>query len=476
MVTVGTGLDNITVGSIIVWVYPSAVGSDRYIFTSEAGGGWFLSVWTSGAIQFRYHRSVADLIRNSGAVITTNTWQYLATTWDTGAAASAIPIYRGTLATAVAEVGSYGFTTDGSGTFDDDAAGTKTIGNRSDGGAGYGIDGRIAVIGVWNRKLPLAEIQDLQWRPRKTSGCQGLWWLDRAVPDLSGNSNNGTVSGATIADSVPLGPRFGYDRGARLYVPVAGAAVVDQTGSDSATLTESASITAVATAADTSAATDSASILAAASASDTGTATDTASFAAAATGTDPGTLTDAASLTGSATAADPGTLTDAAGLAADATATDSGTAADLFAALDLTGPADTGTVADAIEELLASLTVADAGTLADSQTTQKGTVQDNTGSDTATLAEAIALDVAVVVSEAESLADVVAELLASLNVSDTGTLTDTGVQAVGGQLAGVLSGTTTITARLAGTGSVAGRFTAAGSVAPRLNATTDILP
>ena len=69
------------------------------------------------------------------------------------------------------------------------------------------------MLQVHNTDLALAEIQRQQFRPHPLASTLVFCMLGYAgtgtQPDWSGNGNNGTVTGATVADHVPLGA-FGF--------------------------------------------------------------------------------------------------------------------------------------------------------------------------------------------------------------------------------------------------------------------------
>jgi hypothetical protein len=89
--------------------------------------------------------------------------------------------------------------------------GTKRIGAVSDGSAPFA--GTLAEIGVWTEALSDAEIAAQaggvpphQVRRAVLAGYWPLWGVASPEPDLSGNANHGTVTGATAADHAPVGP------------------------------------------------------------------------------------------------------------------------------------------------------------------------------------------------------------------------------------------------------------------------------
>jgi hypothetical protein len=71
----------------------------------------------------------------------------------------------------------------------------------------YAFDGRIAYVRLYNRVLTQTEIDNELTTPGTvTSGLLVAWNCQTNANDSSGNSRNGTVSGATIdGDNPPLG-------------------------------------------------------------------------------------------------------------------------------------------------------------------------------------------------------------------------------------------------------------------------------
>jgi hypothetical protein len=71
----------------------------------------------------------------------------------------------------------------------------------------YAFDGRIAYVRLFNRVLTQTEVDSELTTPGSvTSGCLVAWDFQSDANDSSGNSRNGTVSGATLdSDNPPLG-------------------------------------------------------------------------------------------------------------------------------------------------------------------------------------------------------------------------------------------------------------------------------
>lgn len=94
------------------------------------------------------------------------------------------------------------------------------IGRLEDLSPGQPFDGRIAEVVVWNVALTDAEVAIIarpgfpqhRYRPGNIIGYWPLG-MGSPEPDWSGQGNNLTVTGATIADHVPIAPPFGFDLG-----------------------------------------------------------------------------------------------------------------------------------------------------------------------------------------------------------------------------------------------------------------------
>lgn len=225
----GASLDNLTAWTVLAWVYPVSLSQDLPLtFKGDAASGSTYRsciLLSTGALYLDLHRATTDLTASSAAsVYAANAWQFFGFAANSAGAATDQKIFYGTLSAAVAEVGSYASQSVGSGAVVADAAYNQGIGNGIPAQAFWGSSMRIAWVGQWNRVLTLGEIQAQQFRPHVTAGCVGFYHLGFAgtgtQPDWSGNGNAGTVTGAAVADHVPLGPLFGFD------VPPAGSSVV----------------------------------------------------------------------------------------------------------------------------------------------------------------------------------------------------------------------------------------------------------
>ena len=213
-------LDNLTAITILAWVYPTSIATNDQVIWSKTEVSSFTAYNTlylssggggDGSIYADTKRATTDtLVNSAGSVVSDNAWQFIGAVKDTGGASSDQKLYYGTLSAVVAEVGSYTTQQVGSGTVGDDSAQSASIGNASPTSpqSWSRFIGSIAWVGVWNRKLSLSEIQVQSQHPQVTSGCVGMWFLGLQGTsthiDFSGNSNSGTVTGATVSDNPPI--------------------------------------------------------------------------------------------------------------------------------------------------------------------------------------------------------------------------------------------------------------------------------
>jgi hypothetical protein len=199
-------INALTAVSVLAWFYPTTLNNGRGVVdkaSSPSKVGWTMGSKANGAVQAIMKRATTALFwESSSLLLTTNAWWLAAITINqTGPATH---IYVGSLATLAAEATLTG--ADGSGAFGDDSAINLDLGNLST--LDSPVVGRVGVAAVFNRVLSLGEVQSWQFAPRMMAGCVGLWRLgDNGTgtqPDLSGNGNNGTVTGAIQSDNPPL--------------------------------------------------------------------------------------------------------------------------------------------------------------------------------------------------------------------------------------------------------------------------------
>ena len=213
-VNCGTGsvFDNLTDFTVYAWVTVTTATTNRCIvgnFRGAVDAGWeFSSSGTTGNLTLSQGGTTyLTYITSSTPVGSLNTWFFVAASATFGTAGH---IYHGSLTTEVAEE-TYSTSTNGAGR-NDDSARSVNIGNKDNATPANAWVGSIAVVGVVNRSLTLAELQSLQFHPRVISGTILFTWVGfngtGTQPDLSGNGNNGTVTGTTVSDNAPLGIPF----------------------------------------------------------------------------------------------------------------------------------------------------------------------------------------------------------------------------------------------------------------------------
>ena len=223
----GASIDDLPAGgacTILVWLNRNAAGGNQHVLTMDGtvfatrAGVVFLTDNSGGsegqarALVRRVGGTDTDYV-TSTVVAPLDAWAFLAMVFDDGGGAGEIiNVYYGSLA-ALAVEASYGTATDGSGTITADAANAKWVGNLER-ASGNEFKGRIARLGYYNAALTLGQVQRLQFAPVSwwnLSSCKLLadYYSTAYVHDLTGNGNTGTVSGATTADHVPLGPPLG---------------------------------------------------------------------------------------------------------------------------------------------------------------------------------------------------------------------------------------------------------------------------
>lgn len=224
----GTAVGTFTACSWCGWIYPTSLAVLQNIWSkkSDSDTTQAPSFFTNSNDELRlsWRGSTNMAYETSAANLTTNKWWFVGVTVDQGASAGAkVKVYVGDLAT-IAASQSFATATDGA-TFRTNASTEFRIGSSVADDSPW--KGRIANTLFWpGVVLTQAEIQLHQFllRPR-VAGCKvaAVYGYNGTgtQADWSGNANNGTVTGATVADHVPVTFRSGRV----LYVPYAVAAV-----------------------------------------------------------------------------------------------------------------------------------------------------------------------------------------------------------------------------------------------------------
>lgn len=205
----GASLDDLKNGAGLTaeaWIYPKSVGEQTAnggVIIGKATGptntvanGWFLLLTTSNAIKFTADGST-DLVRTTGTtagnVVTLNTWNHVAVTWDGSVTATNVHIYINGV-----EANTYATSTDGV-NLTSDATPTLIIGNDSTSADTF--DGFIDNVRVYNypRSLKLA-IEDMNAghpAPGSPIGTPyGYWKFNEGADNTcSGGANDACNSG-----------------------------------------------------------------------------------------------------------------------------------------------------------------------------------------------------------------------------------------------------------------------------------------
>lgn len=210
--------DDLTALTVIATARLTTLIGGRVLLGKRSGGtfgntgqpGWAFSYnGTTGSLQATWTRATTNLIYRSTDNLAPNvgTWYHLAMTIDQGATAGSLArLYGAPVGSPLVETSAYSTAQDGGGAYSSDAAQDLLIGNVAS--LTLAPDGDIDRVALYTGVLTLDQINAQigrylhpnllgHWRP----GWGG------ADTDLSGNVNNGTVTGATLSDPAPIGMR-----------------------------------------------------------------------------------------------------------------------------------------------------------------------------------------------------------------------------------------------------------------------------
>ena len=191
--------------TISAWVNFNSNNSNvNYVFAHTRNTGlnqqYALTINPNNKIYFvADHNSTTALFEQNGgnsgqSALSLNQWNHISMTYD----GSAVRLYLNGL------LDFENFVTDN---FSSTFIGNYNIGQRADGS--YKFNGQIENINVWNIALTQSEIQRyMSTTPTgNEAGLVGYWNFNEGsgstVNDLSGNGNNGTISGATWSTDAP---------------------------------------------------------------------------------------------------------------------------------------------------------------------------------------------------------------------------------------------------------------------------------
>ena len=206
-----------SVGTILVWIWmendrsdvaPPGICGKRTATETHFFG---INFADSNDLRYRHDRATTRLDIVGTDELLVDEWSFVGVSFDTAGVDGDQHLYHGTLTKLVAETG-YAAQQVGTGAIQDLTGNTFYGGWQGQIADGY-WDGKVAWIAAWTRQLSLGEIKAQQFRPHVTSGCLlfSHYHGTGTQPDLSGNGNNGTVTGALVTNHVPLAPPFGFD-------------------------------------------------------------------------------------------------------------------------------------------------------------------------------------------------------------------------------------------------------------------------
>lgn len=216
-----TAFDNQAAMTFCAWINPSNLNSDeegvilKVKNSTFAGSQLTVGDLFAGASTNSYWFFVAHATTHAeshGAIgsITIGSWKFIAGTFIDGGGAP--KLYQGTTPEDLVEA-TYSVQIAPVGARDDDSVGGPTVGGRWNGSAvDIPFPGKIQYPAIFNRVLTLAELKVVMEFPLNIKN--GLLLMPRygsASPerDLSGNGNDGTVTGATVsADEPPMAGVF----------------------------------------------------------------------------------------------------------------------------------------------------------------------------------------------------------------------------------------------------------------------------
>lgn len=219
----GTALGNWTSASWAFWYYPITMTALRNITHLWTGSFVAPSITVGGTgatdeLRMVWRRSGGGsnmIYETNSADITADKWWFVGATMDQGAAAGAkVVFYVGDLNT-LATARTNGTTTDVSSGYVSNNGATFYVGDNGSDSTAHAM--RMGTLMFFpSVVLTQAAFQRLQFRmmPPVGSTCKLFTHYGFAgtgtQADWTGNGNNGSVTGAAVADHVPLGPPFGF--------------------------------------------------------------------------------------------------------------------------------------------------------------------------------------------------------------------------------------------------------------------------
>jgi len=188
-------------GTCMAWINADNLGqfSRGRIFDKKSLDGWSLLLIVTDTVEFRQSatgtngRWTAD-----NSVLSLNTWVNICVIHDDDTITNDPTIYIDGVSVGVNDT----FVPTGS--FENGALNDLFVGVREDSIRQF--DGEIAHLQLWNRAISVAEINHAMWKPGSIVDGLALFSPlrgDSPEPDLSANSNTGSVTNGLNSDSAP---------------------------------------------------------------------------------------------------------------------------------------------------------------------------------------------------------------------------------------------------------------------------------
>lgn len=202
-------LDDLATFSMIAWAYPTGTShaANRQMVFKGSSSSRFLALSSAGAgsfVIFSSYSTTSGTARSSNSTYSANAWQVFAGTMDAPGGGTPHLYYSSGPTSALAEPSYAAGPTSPVGTIGSDASDNLLLGNANTFNRGF--PGILGIAAIFNAVLSLANLEAIRQSPRFAltfSSCLGLWKLGEdgtgTQHDLTGNGNNGTVTGATAA-------------------------------------------------------------------------------------------------------------------------------------------------------------------------------------------------------------------------------------------------------------------------------------
>ena len=198
--------------SLCAWVYPTANAFGNVMAKRVQGGnneGWQFAI-RNGTTNLKAELTLANdsspsnqlLMRTTNEVVLLNAWNHLCFTYTGNSLPSGVTFYLNGTVTALSTIAN----TLSASILNN--VGAQIAANGGSGSPSNFLSGRVAEARVYNITLIANEVATIKIGRAYTRGLVAhlpLWAAQSTEIDLSGNGNNGTVTGATAADHAPVG-------------------------------------------------------------------------------------------------------------------------------------------------------------------------------------------------------------------------------------------------------------------------------